>query len=321
MNLTIVYHLNEFSKTLSDSIMSLINQSSNDFELILIADETSKEVQNHFAQFDLNKAFKKIKYIKIDQKLGHSYCNNLAMKYVETPYVYFSSNNVVYNKDFVKIINETVENENYDVILFNTNDKSKFSPNIRTEKSEVIINNLYVVVLGTITDKVISAKLLKDKNIMFENFHHYTSLYTLKVCEHIKKIKNIDKQLLQVFPQSNINYNIYDIVNQNNHILADLNSKFYKANKDDIDYTIIRNCLYTFLARFSVENKWQNNNGFKRAVTYANDWLKLHLPDWRNNKILNSANNLDNQKIVNYLSHYPKLFVSVRDELKKFVKK
>ena len=39
MNLTIVYHLNEFSKTLSDSIMSLINQSSNDFELILIADE------------------------------------------------------------------------------------------------------------------------------------------------------------------------------------------------------------------------------------------------------------------------------------------
>ena len=112
MNLTIVYHLNEFSKTLSDSIMSLINQSSNDFELILIADETSKEVQNHFAQFDLNKAFKKIKYIKIDQKLGHSYCNNLAMKYVETPYVYFSSNNVVYNKDFVKIINETVENEN-----------------------------------------------------------------------------------------------------------------------------------------------------------------------------------------------------------------
>lgn len=321
MNLTIIYHLNKFSKTLPDSFKSLINQSSDDFELILVADDTSKAVQNHFAQFDLNKAFKKIRYIKIAQKLGHSYCNNLAMKYVETPYVYFSSNNVIYNKDFVKTINETVEKENFDVILFNTKDKSKFSPNVHTEESEVIIDNLYVVALGTTTDKVISTKLLTKNNIMFENFHHYTSLYTLKVCKYMKKIKNIDKQLLQVFPQSTINYNIYDIINQNNHILADRNSKFYKANKDDIDYIVIRNCLYTFLARFSVENEWQKNNEFKRAVNYAKDWLKLCLPDWRNNKILNSPNNLDNRKVINYLSHYHKTFGSVLDELKKFVKK
>ena len=60
MNLTIIYHLNKFSKTLPDSFKSLINQSSNDFELILVADDTPKAVQNHFAQFDLNKAFKKI---------------------------------------------------------------------------------------------------------------------------------------------------------------------------------------------------------------------------------------------------------------------
>jgi hypothetical protein len=47
----------------------------------------------------------------------------------------------------------------------------------------------------------------------------------------------------------------------------------------------------------------------------------LCLPDWRNNKILNSPNNLDNRKVINYLSHYPKTFGSVLDELKKFVKK
>ena len=69
------------------------------------------------------------------------------MKYVETPYVYFSSNNVIYSKDFVKTINETVKKENFDVILFNTKDKSKFSPNVHTEESEVIIDNLYVVAL------------------------------------------------------------------------------------------------------------------------------------------------------------------------------
>ena len=69
-----------------------------------------------------------------------------AMKYVETPYVYFSSSNVVYHKDFVKIINETVEKEKYDIILFNTKDTSKFSPNIYTEKDRTIIESLYVVV-------------------------------------------------------------------------------------------------------------------------------------------------------------------------------
>ena len=321
MNLTIVYHLNKFSKTLEDSFKSLINQSSSDFELILIADETSKAVQNYFAKVDLNKTFKKIKYIKIAQKLGHAYCNNLAMKYVETPYVYFSSSNVVYHKDFVKIINETVEKEKYDVILFNTKDTSKFSPNIYTEKNGTTIESLYVVALGTTNDKVISTDLIKKNNVTFENFHHYTSLFTLKVCEHMKKIKNIDKQILQIFPQDKVNYNIYDIVNQNNNILKDRNSNFYKSNKDDIDYILIRNCLYTFLSRFCRENNWQKNDEFKRAFIYANDWLKFCLPDWKNNKVLNSADNLDNKKIVNYLKNYPRTYGNVLDELKKIVKK
>ena len=85
MNLTIVYHLNNYSNSLDKSFESLKNQNNKNFEIIIIADGTSKTVQKFFVDIDLNKYFKSVKYIKISQKLYHGCSNNLALKYVKTP--------------------------------------------------------------------------------------------------------------------------------------------------------------------------------------------------------------------------------------------
>ena len=319
MNLTIVYHLNNFSNLLDKSFESLLNQSNKNFELIIIADGTSKAVQKYFVDIDLNKHFKSMKYIKISQKLGHAYANNLALKYVKTPYVFFTNACVIFDKDFTNNIIKKIDKEDADIFVFNalnneTNKKlDKNSCNINIQKN-------YCLFLGNSNNKIISTKLIKDNNIEYTNFNHYTFLDTIKLFEHVKKIKKINSANIKVFSNESPTYNIYDIIDQNNLILGKEHIKFYKKNIDDINYIMIRNTLFIFLLRIIVQEKWSFNQVFRNAYDYAVEWLKTYLPSWRDNKILNSPNNLDSKKIINFLKRFPKTSIITYYELRKMSK-
>lgn len=319
MNLTIVYHLNNYSNSLDKSFESLKNQNNKNFEIIIIADGTSKTVQKFFVDIDLNKYFKSVKYIKISQKLYHGCSNNLALKYVKTPYVYFTNACVVYNKNFTDDIIKAIDKENADIFVFNT---SNSETNKRLDKniSNLNIQKTYSSLLGNINNKIINTKFIKDNNIQFSNFNHYTFLDTIKLFEHAKKIKEINCKNIEVFHNDSPLYNIYDIIDQNNFILGKEHIEFYKKNIDDINYIMIRNALFVFLLRIAIQEKWTLNHIFRKAYDYAIDWLKTYISDWRKNKILNSPNNLDDKKVISYLKQFPKTSVVTLHKLRKIYK-
>ena len=83
---------------------------------------------------------------------------------------------------------------------------------------------------------------------------------------------------------------------------------------------MIRNALFTFLLRIAIQEKWSLNQVFKKAYDYAIEWIKTYIPNWRDNKILNSPNNLDDKKTVNYLKQFPKTSVVTLYKLRKMCK-
>lgn len=319
MNLTIVYHLNNFSNSLNKSFESLLNQSNKNFELIVIADGTSKTVQKYFVDIDLNRYFKSMKYIKISQKLGHAYSNNLALKYVKTPYVFFTNACAIYDKDFTNNIIKTIDKEDADIFVFDAlnNESSK---KLDKNSCNINIQKIYSLFLGNNNNKVISTKLIKDNSIEYTNFNHYTFLDTIKLFEHARKIKKINHAIIKVFSNDNPTYNIYDIIDQNNLIFGKEHIEFYKKNIDDINYIMIRNTLFVFLLRIVTQEKWSFNQVFRNAYDYAVEWLKTYIPNWKDNKILNSPNNLDSKQIINFLKRFPKTSVIAYYELRKMSK-
>ena len=319
MNLTIVYHLNNYSNSLDKSFEGLMNQNNKNFEIIIIADGTSKTVQKFFIDIDLNKHFKSVKYIKISQKLGHGYSNNLALKYVKTPYVFFTNACFVYSKTFTDDIIKTIDNENADIFVFNTSNSEN---NKRLDKNSCSFNiqKTYSLLLDNTNNKIISTKFIKDNNIQFTNFNHYTFLDTIKLFKRAEKIKKINCKIIKVYSNDNLTYNIYDIIDQNNLILGKEHIEFYKKNIDDINYMMIRNALFVFLLRIAIQEKWKFNRVFRNAYDYAVEWIKTYIPNWKENKILNSPNNLDDKQVINYLKQFPKASVVALYKLRKMSK-
>ena len=317
MNLTIIYRLTNIANSLDKSFQSLLNQTNKNFELIIIADNTSKSIQKYFVDIDLNDCFKSIKYIKTNQKLGAAYCFNLSLKYLKTPYVYFADARVVFNENFVDSFEKNIGKDNADIFVYNTLDETTLVKTIRKTDYNINVDKLYSILLGNLSNKIINTALFKDNKIEYASFHHYTLLDTLKLFEHVKKVKIIKNMIVKIFTNNNPNYNIYDVVDQNNFILSKNYANYYKKNTDDINYLIIRTILFTFLSRIAIQNKWECNHLFKNAYNYAIEWLKTYIPNWKDNKILNTSNNLDNKKIVGYLKKFPNRFNTTFYELKK----
>ena len=226
---------------------------------------------------------------------------------------------MVYNKNFTDDIIKAIDKENADIFVFNT---SNSETNKRLDKniSNLNIQKTYSSLLGNINNKIINTKFIKDNNIQFSNFNHYTFLDTIKLFEHAKKIKEINCKNIEVFHNDSPLYNIYDIIDQNNFILGKEHIEFYKKNIDDINYIMIRNALFVFLLRIAIQEKWTLNHIFRKAYDYAIDWLKTYISDWRKNKILNSANNLDDKKVISYLKQFPKTSVVTLHKLRKIYK-
>jgi glycosyltransferase involved in cell wall biosynthesis len=63
MSIAIVYHLYKNSKTIEESLQSLLNQTDHDFELMLVNDGATRTVTQELKKFDLAK-FKHVTYYK-----------------------------------------------------------------------------------------------------------------------------------------------------------------------------------------------------------------------------------------------------------------
>jgi glycosyltransferase involved in cell wall biosynthesis len=178
MKLAIVYHVYKNSSSLKASLENIFNQTDQNFELILINDAASSTVTKILKEFNFSK-LQKFTYFKYSQNLGHAVSFNQAITHTDSDYVIFVGSNFVPNKNFVKLVNNTLKKSpNTDVISFNAvkNDNS-------CQIFDKINNKMKLMLDKSMKDKIFSVNLLRKQKILLneQSYAPLTFIYQVLI--------------------------------------------------------------------------------------------------------------------------------------------
>jgi glycosyltransferase involved in cell wall biosynthesis len=139
--------------TLSNSIQSLLNQTNNNWEAIIIFDGIKPNIE-------IND--NRIKVIQIDKKgrdkNSAGLVRNIGMKYVNTNWIGYLDDDDYLANDYIDCFyNELKLNPNMDVLIFRMNDKNKILPELETD-------NFYLNHVGI---SFAMKKKIFDNNLIF----------------------------------------------------------------------------------------------------------------------------------------------------------
>jgi glycosyltransferase involved in cell wall biosynthesis len=182
MKFAIIYHVYKNTTSLRESLHSIFSQVDRNFELILINDFSSIAVTNIINEFNFNE-LKQFTYLKYSQNLGHSYSFNNALNITTSDYVLYAGSNFIFNKNFTKIVNETIDKtSDVDVISFT---------NIKNDCSVQIFNklnaNMKLLLRQSMKDKIVSVKMLREHKIMLDENLYSPLVYIYQILSAFKK--------------------------------------------------------------------------------------------------------------------------------------
>jgi glycosyltransferase involved in cell wall biosynthesis len=151
--ISIFFYFNSESKRIQQSIDSLLNQTSKEFELFIV-DGTGK---NTGLSIDTS-LFPKVSFFKTNLENSISYFSNEFLTHAKGKYVYFMGQDAELDLNFVKKCN-SIHNE--DITIFSNNIKSHQT--ISKNKGKEICDFF----LPSLDDKIFSLSFLKSNNINF----------------------------------------------------------------------------------------------------------------------------------------------------------
>ena len=139
--------------TLSNSIQSLLNQTNNNWEAIIIFDGIKPNIE-------IND--NRIKVLQIDKKgrdkNSAGLVRNIGMKYVNTNWIGYLDDDDYLANDYINCFyNELKLNPDMDVLIFRMNDKNKILPELETD-------NFYLNHVGI---SFVIKKKIFDNNLIF----------------------------------------------------------------------------------------------------------------------------------------------------------
>ena len=127
---------------LKNTLDSILNQSFDDYELIITDDSTTDEVENFIAKYDFKG---KLKYFKNTISLGSSANWNYAMNIAQGEYIKFIHHDdyFVNNESLKKYIDILDENQNFDFafsssLIYNTINEKKYEYSIKETEINLI---------------------------------------------------------------------------------------------------------------------------------------------------------------------------------------
>ena len=279
-------------KYLEKCLNSLVNQSLEDIEIIVVNDgstDNSDVIINNFKQNYSNK----IIYLKKENG-GLSDARNFAIPHVNSDYVGFvDSDDYVELDMFEKLYNLAIE-KNLDLVECNFNweypNKAKIDYGINyLEKKEFFLFGRVMV-----CNKLFKTSIIKEKNIAFPKSLNYEDIeffYTL--IPYIKNYSLLNDSLYHYMQRDN------SIINYQNEKTADifivLNNiiNFYTENnlfdtyKNELEYLFIRFLLGSSFLRIV---KIKNRKLRKELLNKSINELYLIFPNWKKNKLLKIKN-------------------------------
>lgn len=312
-----VYNVDKY---LDKCIVSLINQTLDEIEIIIVNDgstDSSKQIAMSYKEKYPNK----IVYLE-KQNGGLSDARNYGIPYATGEYIAFLDSDDYVELDMYEKMYNIAQKENSDMVecdfIWEYPDKTKIDVGtIYNGKKEMIVNARVVA-----WNKLIKKSILDEAKIEYPKGLRYEDVeFFYKMVPFYNKVSFVKEPLVHYIQRSNSISNSQN--ERTKEIFTVLNNviEYYKENslyeeyKTELEYTYARLLLCSSLFRMvKISDKKVRNELLKQTW----DNLNNKFPDWKKNSILNDNKSKKNKYMKSVNSFTFKIYCKIFRIIKKW---
>lgn len=278
--ITIIIPIYNVEKYIDRCLKSIINQTYQNFKLILIndgsEDNSLKIIREYEKEYDFIKVY-------TQKNKGPAITRNKGIDLVKTKYLMFIDSDDYIDEDYLETYYNSIKNTDYDIVMggFKKTDGQTISFERKLNNGEF---SKYIVT-GPVA-KIYNTEFIKKNKVYFLNTNASEDIYfSLKLINKGAKVKSINYVGYYYFDNLNsISNTVHKGFNEELQITKFLDEIHFKEGPNDKlnEYFIIRYCIWYLL--YSGKNV--SNSIFMKEYKKLFNWIEKNIPDYRKNEYI-----------------------------------
>lgn len=289
---SVIVPIYNVEKYLEKCINSLLSQTLEDIQIILVNDGSKDNSGNIAKEYEKNN---KDRVIYVEKENGGlSDARNYGLKYATGDFVAFlDSDDYIEENAYEEMYNKAIE-ENADYVECDF--IWEFPNKIRVDKQYSYKNKKEMLSFVRVVawNKLIKRQLITDNNLEFPKGLRYEDVeFTYKLIPFINKFAYVDKPFIHYVQREGSIANVQNERTAEIFTVLDNVIKFYKENniyeeyRDELEYNYARYLLCSSLKRMC---KIKDKTIREKLLTENWERLNLNFPNWKENVILKAVN-------------------------------
>ena len=289
---SVIVPIYNVEKYLEKCINSLLSQTLEDIQIILVNDGSKDNSGNIAKEYEKNN---KDRVIYVEKENGGlSDARNYGLKYATGDFIAFlDSDDYIEKNAYEEMYNKAIE-ENADYVECDF--IWEFPNKIRVDKQYPYKNKKEMLSFVRVVawNKLIKRQLIIDNNLEFPKGLRYEDVeFTYKLIPFINKFAYIDKPFIHYVQRKGSIANVQNERTAEIFTVLDNVIEFYKKNniyeeyRDELEYNYARYLLCSSLKRMC---KIKDKTIREKLLTESWERLNLNFPNWKENIILKTVN-------------------------------
>ena len=289
---SVIVPIYNVEKYLEKCINSLLSQTLEDIQIILVNDGSKDNSGNIAREYEKNNK-NRIIYVEKENG-GLSDARNYGLKYATGDFVAFlDSDDYIEKNAYEEMYNKAIE-ENADYVECDF--IWEFPNKIRVDKQYPYKNKKEMLSFVRVVawNKLIKRQLITDNNLEFPKGLRYEDVeFTYKLIPFINKFAYVDKPFIHYVQREGSIANVQNERTAEIFTVLDNVIEFYKKNniyeeyRDELEYNYARYLLCSSLKRMC---KIKDKTIREKLLTESWERLNLNFPNWEENVILKTVN-------------------------------
>lgn len=289
---SVIVPIYNVEKYLEKCINSLLSQTLEDIQIILVNDGSKDNSGNIAKEYEKNN---KDRVIYVEKENGGlSDARNYGLKYATGDFIAFlDSDDYIEKNAYEEMYNKAIE-ENADYVECDF--IWEFPNKIRVDKQYPYKNKKEMLSFVRVVawNKLIKRQLITDNNLEFPKGLRYEDIeFTYKLIPFINKFAYVDKPFIHYVQRKGSIANVQNERTAEIFTVLDNVIEFYKKNniyekyRDELEYNYARYLLCSSLKRMC---KIKDKTIREKLLTESWERLNLNFPNWKENVILKTVN-------------------------------
>ena len=289
---SVIVPIYNVEKYLEKCINSLLSQTLEDIQIILVNDGSKDNSGNIAKEYEKNN---KDRVIYVEKENGGlSDARNYGLKYATGDFIAFlDSDDYIEKNAYEEMYNKAIE-ENADYVecdfIWEFHNKIRVDKQYPYKNKKEMLSFVRVVAWN----KLIKRQLITDNNLEFPKGLRYEDVeFTYKLIPFINKFTYVDKPFIHYVQREGSIANVQNERTAEIFTVLDNVIEFYKKNniyekyRDELEYNYARYLLCSSLKRMC---KIKDKTIREKLLTESWERLKLNFPNWKENIILKTVN-------------------------------